>query len=125
MAMTYVPLKSSLIDEGEFSQNVDIELASIQKALLDFVRQHKEKALGATAKLSIDIVLKVHSVEANAYTITTSMKSSVPKRPASMSIAIGGTDVDDAGQMYVRDTGSDRDHPQQGKLFKTLGNDQE
>lgn len=120
-ASVFVPLSSQLIDEGEFLQNLDIELADLQQVLAKYVEQHGEKALKAVAKLQIEITLKVENVESDAYSVKTSIKSVQPKRPASVSMAIGGRDDDGKLALFVREMGSDESPPAQGKLFQTKG----
>lgn len=117
MAQIFVPLTADLIEEGGFLENVDTELQSLQRVLVDFVRKHGKKAEKAVAKLTIEIKIQAANVDANAFSITTAMKCSVPKRPESISLAIG----DDEGNLLVRETGSDKTRPQQGKLFPTQG----
>ena len=121
MATTFVPLNASLIDEGEFVQNLDKELAALQKTLAAYVKEHGDKADKAVAKLSVEISLKVQNVEGEAYSITTAMKTTIPKRPATVSLAIGGIDDDGSATLFVRQDGSDETRPEQGKLFKTHG----
>lgn len=121
MATTFVPLSASLIDEGEFIENLDKELAALQKTLAAYVKEHGDKADKAVAKLSIEISLKVQNVEGEAYSITTAMKTTVPKRPSTVSLAIGGIDDDGSATLFVRQDGSDESRPEQGKLFKTHG----
>lgn len=120
---TFVPLTSALIDEGEFLQNLDLELADIQHVLAKYVELHKDKAHKAVAKLSIEIAIRVESVESEAYSVKTSIKSTPPKRPSSVSMAIGGTDDNGNLTLFVRDLGSDESSPIQGKLFRTNGTD--
>jgi hypothetical protein len=120
-ASVFVPLSAALIDEGEFLENLDIELADLQQVLAKYVAQHGEKALKAVAKLQIEIQLKVENVESDAYSVKTSIKSVQPKRPASVSMAIGGRDDDGKLALFVREMGSDESTPAQGKLFQTKG----
>jgi hypothetical protein len=121
LATTFVPLSASLIDEGAFLENVNKELESLQRSLVAFVKEHGDKAHKASASLGISIELKLQNVESEAYSITTSMKSSIPKRPASVSLAIGGEGEDGQATLFVRQEGSDETTPIQGKLFKTHG----
>ena len=121
MATTFVPLSSELIDEGEFIENLDKELAALQKTLASYVKEHGAKAEKAVAKLSIEISIKVQNTESEAYSITTAMKTTIPKRPATVSLAIGGIADDGSATLFVRRDGSDETRPEQGKLFKTHG----
>jgi hypothetical protein len=117
MAQIFVPLKANLIDEGEFIENVDAELQALQKQLWDFVKKYELKAEKSVAELTIKVKIMAANVESNAFSITTSMSTKVPKRPDSISLAIG----DDEGNLLVREMGSDKTRPEQGKLFKTHG----
>lgn len=117
MATQYVPLTPALIDEGLFIEDMNQELASLQSGLVQFLKQYGEKAEKAVAKLTIEIALKVENVnDEGAYSIKTTMKATLPKRPASVSIAMGGVDDHDRMALFVRKTGSDSDTPKQAKL---------
>lgn len=122
MADKFVPLTGQLLDEGEFMRDVNAELQDLQHALIMFVRQYREKAESATAKLQVEIAVKCESVDSEAFSIKCSMKATHPKRPSSVSMAMAG-ESDDAGKMvlFVRASGSDDMHPKTGKLFTRDG----
>lgn len=116
MATQFVPLNAKLIDEGEFLIDLNLELRELQEAVVKFARAHGEKAKGAKAKLVAEIELKIEDADDNTFSIKTSMKSTAPKRPASVSIALSDTDDDGTPALFVRKSGSDDDHPRQLKL---------
>ena len=116
MGTTFVPLTPELIDEGEFLEDFADELTEAQRTLANFRKTHGDKSLKAKVKLTIDVELAIQSVEDDAYTIKTAIKVTNPKRPASVSLAIGGQTDDNKMALFVRASGSDVDNPRQGKL---------
>lgn len=112
----FVPLRAELIDEGEFLGNLDAELLQLQHQLALFRRQFCEKAKGSVAKLQIEVQLKIEDVDDEGYSIKTVMKTTLPKRPASVSLAMGGQTDDGKMALFVRKAGSDRNYPTQLKL---------
>jgi len=120
-ATKFVPLNSRLIDEGEFLGDVDQELRELQVAISKFRRLYGEKAKDAKAKLTIEIEVKIEDCDEDAYSIKTTMKATHPKRPASVSIAMGGETEDGELALFVRTAGSDKTTPRQGKMFTQSG----
>ncbi len=120
-ATKFVPLTADLIDEGQFLNDLDQELAEVQQAISVFRKAYGEKAKDAKAKLTIEIEVKVENVDENFYSIKTTMKATHPKRPASVSIAMGGADDDGKMALFVRQSGSDDEHPKQLKLATRNG----
>lgn len=115
-ATTFVPLTGQLIDEGEFLGDLNLELADLQNVIVQFCRLHGEKAKGAIAKLQVDIAIKVENPDDQAYSVKVAIKAQHPKRPASVSLAMGGTGDDGKQALFVRSSGSDDDNPRQLKL---------
>jgi len=118
---TFVPLTAELIDEGGFLESLNTELLALQSALVEFVEKHGAKAIKAAAELELKI--KLVNLESGGYSISSQMKSTTPKRPVTVSIAVSGETESGAKALFVRCTGSDETPPQQGKLFKTHGSD--
>lgn len=112
----FVPLNAGLIDEGQFLQDLNLELKELQESICKFRRQYGEKAKGAKAKLTVEIGIEIEDVDDDAYSVKTTMKATHPKRPASLSIAMGGSDDDGKMALFVRRSGSDDEHPRQMKL---------
>lgn len=115
-ATQFVPLTGQLVDEGVFLQDLNMELADLQDRIVKYVEQFGDNALKAVAKLDIQVALKVENTDDKAFSVKTTIKTTMPKRPASVSMAMGG--VDDGGKMalFVRSSGSDEVHPRQLKL---------
>lgn len=115
-ATQFVPLTGQLVDEGVFLQDLNLELADLQDRIVKYVEQFGDNALKAVAKLDIQVALKVENTDDKAFSVKTTIKTTMPKRPASVSMAMGG--VDDGGKMalFVRSSGSDEVHPRQLKL---------
>lgn len=120
-ATKFVPLTADLIDEGQFLSDLDQELAEVQQAISVFRKTYGEKAKDAKAKLTIEIEVKVENVDENFYSVKTTMKATPPKRPASVSIAMGGDDDNGKPSLFVRQSGSDDEHPKQLKLATRNG----
>lgn len=115
-ATKFVPLSARLIDEGTFLDDLDAELGDLQEAVAKFRRMYGSSSKGAKAKLTVEIELKVEDTDDDAYSVKTSMKATHPKRPASVSIAMGGETDDGKMALFVRASGSDHSDPRQGKL---------
>jgi hypothetical protein len=116
MATQFVPLTGQLIDEGEFLGDLNLELAELQNAIVQFCRLHGEKSKGAVGKLQVEIAIKVENPDDQGYSVKTTMKSVQPKRPATVSLAMGGTGDDGRQALFVRKSGSDDTQPRQMKL---------
>jgi hypothetical protein len=116
-ATQFVPLELNLISEGVFVEDINDELQDLQTKLALFHRTYGEAATKATAKLMIEVVLRVENADAEgAFSIKTGIKSVLPKRPSTVSIAIGGVNEDHKLALFVRSSGSDESHPKQLKL---------
>lgn len=120
-ASKFVPLTGQLIDEGEFLGDLNLELSELQQAIVKYCRTHGEKAKGAVACLDIKIAIGVAKVDDEAFSVKVSMKATHPKRPATVSLAMGGTDDDGNLALFVRAAGGDKTEPRQGKLFTQRG----
>jgi hypothetical protein len=121
-ATTFAPLSLDLISEGQFLRDIDEDLKDLQTKLALFHRKYGSDALKSVAKLKIVIALKVENDEAEgAFSITTSIESVEPKRPAECTLAIGGIDDDRKLALFVRKSGSDEHHPAQLKLTTADG----
>lgn len=116
MATQFVPLTGQLIDEGAFLGDLNLELGDLQDAIVKYCRLHGEKSKGAVAKLQVEIAVKVENPDDQGYSIKTSIKAVHPKRPASVSLAMGGTNDDGKQALFVRKSGSDGTSPRQLKL---------
>jgi hypothetical protein len=117
MATTFVPLELGLISEGVFLDRVNHALAELQAGMESFRTEHKDSSQGAKAKLTVEVELVVVDSKDGGYGIKASYKTSLPKHPAETSLAVAGESQDGRPSLLVRQTGSDRDSPRQGKLF--------
>lgn len=116
MATNFVPLSSRLIDEGEFIEDLDEELGNLQQTLAKYRRKYGDKALKAKAKLVVEIELQISSVEDQYYSVKTSMKTTEPRKPSSVSLAMEGETQDHKLALFVRASGSDDTDPRQTKF---------
>lgn len=122
MATKFLPLSLALINEGQFLEDIDDDLRELQRKLANFQRTYGIESLKAVAKLKIEISLKVENDESDgAFSITTSVATIEPKRPKTLSLAIGGVDEDNNMALFVRASGSDENHPKQLKLATKNG----
>lgn len=115
-ATVFVPLTGRLIDEGTFLDDLDQELRELQRALVNYRHTYGEKSKGAVAKLKIEIAIGIANPDDDAYIVKAGMKAEHPKRPATVSLAMGGVDDDGKLALFVRKSGSDDAHPRQLKL---------
>lgn len=117
MATSFVPLQLDLIDEGVFAQDIDQALADLQDKIARFRKQHGLKSAKAKGKLQIDLEVAIEGDgEEDTFSIKASMKTTLPKAPASVSLAMGGETEDGRMGLFVRKSGSDSSHPEQMKL---------
>lgn len=119
-ATKFVPLTTKLIDEGDFLQELDAELAELQASHLKFAKKYGEAALKSVSKLVIELAIKCETVtdpDNNAFSVKTTMKATTPKRPASLSMAMSGETATGEPCLFVRASGGDSSHPKQGKMF--------
>jgi hypothetical protein len=65
-ATQFVPLTGQLVDEGVFLQDLNLELADLQDAIVKFVEQHGDRAEKAVAVLEVKIQLKVENADDQA-----------------------------------------------------------
>lgn len=110
------PLTLGLIDEGRFIQAANEDLLAMQEKLLDYVTLHKDDAKGAKAKLIIEVTLAVESPKDEMFSIKALTKTSLPNRPANVTLAVADEDTDGVPCLAVRRAGSTEAPPQQGKL---------
>ncbi len=114
---TFAPLSLELINEGQFMERVNDSLLEMQQQLERFRIEHKESSQKARAKLSIEVELVVVDHQDGGYGIKATYKSVLPRHPASTSLAMAGETQDGRPALMVRQSGSDRDSPRQGKIF--------
>lgn len=117
MPTQFVPLTLELIDEGTFLADVNEEVADVQDQMAKFRKQYGPKSAKAKGKLTIELEFSVEGDgEEDAFAVKSSIKTSLPKKPASVSLAMGGETEDGKLALFVRTSGSDKTHPQQLKL---------
>jgi hypothetical protein len=112
----HTPLELELIEEGGFLQRANADLMDVQKALLDFKREHKDAAKGAKATLTIQVTLICENPKEDLFSIKAQTKRTVPARPATVSLAVADEAQDGTPTLFVRRSGSDDAPPAQGKL---------
>lgn len=117
MAAKFVPLTLNLIEEGQFLEDLEEQLAEGQRKLIQFVEREGAKAKKSKAVLKIEIALSADDPENSAYTIKTAIKSTWPGRLNQVSLAVQEFTDDSQPALFVRSSGSDEDSPRQGKLF--------
>ena len=117
----YVPLTISLVDEGNFVENANADLARVQQAMVDFAKEHGELADGAKAKLTLEIEIKCQSAKDNFFSIDSGTKITLPQRPHSVTTAQGDRDEQGHASLWVRPTGSSEAPPTQAKLATARG----
>lgn len=116
MATRLVPLTADLIDEGQFLQDINEDLRELQEKMAMFRRTYGSASAGAKGKLVIELEFKIENVDDDAYSLKSLIKTTHPKRPANVSLALGGEGDDGKLALFVRQSGSDSDSPEQMKL---------
>jgi hypothetical protein len=115
------PLEIDMIDEGQFIENLNGDLKELQRGLLLFAKQYGRDAVKAVAKLNVTIALRVEDDEAGAYSIACQIVPSLPKRPASVSMALSALDDDGKPCLFARASGTDDSDPRQLKFATKRG----
>jgi hypothetical protein len=116
MGAKFVPLTMDLISEGEFLQDAEADFGDLQRNLIGFCRQYRDKAEKASATLTLKLTLRVEDVDSELFSIRAETTVKRPARPANVSAAMAADDVDDRPLLHVRAAGSDATHPRQGKF---------
>jgi hypothetical protein len=115
------PLQLALVDEGRFLSEANTELMALQRRLMAYVAEHGDAADGAKAKLTLEVTLCVENPSQGFFSIKAVAKSTVPARPASVSMAVANARLGDEPALYVRPSGSDEQTPRQTKLCTADG----
>lgn len=92
---------------------MDDELATLQDIAVKFRRQFGQNADACKAKLTIEIALVANDTTDPSFRIITAIKQTHPKRPPSISMAMGSADDN---SLYVLASGSSKTGPKQLKL---------
>ena len=116
MTTTMRPLGLQLIEEGLFLQQADADLRGLERELVAFRREHGKLAVGAKAKLTVEITLTCAKEDDNAYYIKALTKKAMPARPANVTVGIAGETDEDGDCLFVRASGSTPDSPKQAAL---------
>jgi hypothetical protein len=112
----FTPLDLSLVEEGRFIEQANADLMECQRRLLAFRKEYGDKAEKAKAKLQIEVTLVCENPEEELFTIKALTKTSMPSRPASVSVAMAAEGEDGEPCLFVRNSGSDAETPRQSKL---------
>jgi hypothetical protein len=110
-----VPLELQHIEEGRFLDDVQTELADIQRTLIAFKDKHGENADKAKASMTIKIEAS-YLADGDMYIVTGELKKSLPGRPKSSNVALASETTDDQPALFVRVSGADAADPRQSKL---------
>lgn len=115
MTMRMVPLRMSLIEQGDFLGQADVLLAEIQQAALEYAKEHGDKAKNSKTKMTLEITLQCQDPKSLHFSIATQLKTSLPSPPASVSHAMGSDTQDEKLALWVQATGSSENQNEQGK----------
>ena len=122
MATQMVPFSIEKLDEGEFLDDVNTAVLDMQKQLEVFRKTYGDAAHKGKATLTIKLDLEIADATDGAYSIGADFTTKMPKRPKSHSIGLSGETQDGQPAVLVRQSGSDRDDPRQGKFATRDGN---
>lgn len=112
----FVPLRLSLIEEGELLEAVDEALADMQHRLTEYTQQWGEQAKGAKASLKLEVTLKVTNPTEAHVEVAGRLATSLPKRPVRVTSAFANRTDEGAYALFVRDSGSTAGDPTQMHL---------
>ena len=108
----YVPLELGLIEQGRFMADAREQFAKVQKALIDYRREHGDKAKGAKATLNISVSLVCEKGE--GVSLLAQNKVMLPQQPPSVTMAIAPQAEDkETNALFVSVSGSREDSPRQ------------
>jgi hypothetical protein len=121
MATKFKPLTIDLIDEGEFLNELNADLHKLQGKLVEFMQKHKANAKNALGVLTIKVKMKCIDPDNGMFSVKAATQIQQPNRPPSETLAMA--EENDAGEpaLFVRNTGSSKAPPQQGKLTTNRG----
>ena len=120
-APVYHPLTLDKIEEGQFLQKANEDLQELQRTMLAYLGEHGEQALKAKGKLTLEISIVIENAKECMFSIKTTPKMSLPARPPGTSMAIATITQDGEESLFVRETGSDKTTPRQGKFCTDEG----
>lgn len=107
----YADLTFGGIDEGEFERDVNVALAEAAKALIKNLRVHDDDSAKAKVVCTIELKRVKGMEDGDAFSVKSSIKSTLPGRPDKVSLAIQEGDA-----LVVRASGSDEASPRQTVL---------
>lgn len=118
MANKLTPVEFDLIEQGQLKQDANSAMLKLQEILIKHVRQYKDAAKGATAKMTIEIGFVCVDPKPNEETfgVVSKIKTSLPAAPAYTSILLPGTNMNGTDCLECRVSGSSSDTPKQGLL---------
>lgn len=115
MMNPFVPLELDLIDEGRFVGRINEALRACQTELVEHIKEHEGKAKGATATVKMAVRLKCEDPESITVSVQAKLERALPAPPPNVTMAMAGED-DQGPCLFVRRTGSKKDHPAQATL---------
>ena len=112
----FVPLELDLIDQGRFVEDINAELRTIQAGLVRYARKYKGNAVKTKAEIQMKIVLQYEGQSEDDFSIKTTMSKKVPCRPPTTTLALADDEQDGTPLLFVKRSGSTKDHPTQQLL---------
>ena len=105
------------VEEGELLNDLNVEFLRVQETLMNHVARYKDGAVGAKAKITLEIELKVTIPDAGvSVAVTSKIKTTSPARPAKSTTAIGDTSKKGMPTLICRTWGTSYDSPNQGVI---------
>lgn len=121
MATQFKPLSLELIGEGKMMVRANEELLRLQKAMIDFMKEHG-KDVKCSAKLVMEVTLmRDPKMGDDTVGVIDKIKATLPTRPAGATLALAGESQTDEPCLLVRSTGSSNDSPRQAILATSDG----
>ncbi len=116
MLTQFSPLSVELIEEGRFLAAVNDDLRKAQASIVQHVKKYGPLAKKSKAVVKITVALICTDPENDGYATKATTSLTVPGRPPSVSLAIGGEMDDEQNVLFVRRSGSGKDSPRQRVL---------
>jgi hypothetical protein len=112
----YVPVELSLIDEGNFEKQIQLDFAEVQKSLINYIERNGKRIQKGTSKLVIELTVgaaKPKNSDVFSYYVEAKTKKVLPATPPSVSVLLLDLNDDNVETLFVAASGGRRDTPQQ------------
>lgn len=113
----FVPVKLDGINEGQFLTDVDECIHEAIRGLIELKRKYgADRMKKVKAVVNAKISIAFEGRDETDYSIRGDVKTTLPSRPACVSVAIEGDEQDETPTLFQRKSGTTKADPRQGVL---------